>query len=200
MKLILVRHGETTGNSAERYWGATDLPLGKKGLEQARRLRQRLAGEILRSAFCSELKRAVQTTEGITYGRSLSAARCAELNEVNFGKLEGLTAEEIMSSYPDFYTQWVRWDTEIAFPGGESMPGFKTRVARFSDRLEGQRDAGAVLVVAHAGSLRMLICHLLGLPLPYWRKIKLDLASVSTMELGPTGVVLTCLNDTSHLA
>lgn len=54
--------------------------------------------------------------------------------------------------------------------------------------------------MAHAGTLRILVCHLLGLELEHWRQLRLDLASLSIIELTPPGAVLTRLNDTSHLA
>ena len=199
MNLILVRHGETTGSSSVRYWGATDVPLSEKGLEQAASLRKRLAGEDLQAAYCSELCRAVRTAEEITRGCGLNVARCAGLNEVNFGKVEGYTAEEIKAAYPEFYRDWAKWDPHMAFPGGESVSEFQARVSGFIKLLRKNGAEGNVLVVAHAGSLRMLICNLLELPLSYWRKLKLDLASVSRLEVTDSRAVLTCLNDVSHL-
>ena len=197
MKLILVRHGETTGNSAERYWGATDLALSEVGQAQAERLSRRLSAETIDAAYASNLKRAVSTAEAIVGDGPIT--RCAELNEVNFGALEGLSIEEIRAGYPDFYRSWLRWDGELRFPGGESTAEFIDRVSGFVERLRPHRPEETVLVVAHAGTLRMLICTLLDLGLPYWRKMRLELASVSVVEMMAQGGVLTCLNDTSHL-
>lgn len=199
MKLILVRHGETTGNSEIRYWGATDVPLSEHGLAQARKLAGRFSGQEFDAVYCSEMKRAVSTLEEILRGRSISHTKCAELKELNFGLLEGYTAGEIRSAYPDFYAQWVQWDANMAFPGGESVEDFRARIGLFEKKLAAEKDSKTVLVVAHAGTLRMLMCNLLGLPLPYWRKLKLDLASVSTLELTPPGWLLTGMNDTAHL-
>ena len=109
------------------------------------------------------------------------------------------SAEEISSGYPEFYGRWLKWDTDLEFPGGESVKDLKARVAGFTERLSSNSPVDTVLIVAHAGTLRMLICHLMGLPLSYWRKLRLDLASVSTVDLTPNGAVLTRLNDTAHL-
>jgi alpha-ribazole phosphatase len=200
LKLILVRHGETTGQSSTRYWGRTDVALSEIGLGQAGRLKDCLRGERLDAVYTSRLKRARVTAEIINQGRELPAVACPELDEVNFGKLEGLTATEISSGFPDFYRLWLNWETTLEFPGGESVADFHGRVSNFSERLKTHRAEQTVLVVAHAGTLRMLICHLLDLPLPNWRKMRLDLASRSVVEMTPAGGVLTCLNDISHLA
>ena len=45
------------------------------------------------------------------------------VTEVDFGKLEGLTAAEINSGLPDFYRLWLNWETTMEFPGGESIAG-----------------------------------------------------------------------------
>ncbi len=200
MNLILVRHGETTDNSSQRYWGATDVPLSEMGVAQARRLGSRLAAEEFSAAYCSALQRAVCTAEEIAQRHNLQVKSCPELNEVNFGRIEGYSVEEIRAEYPDFYKEWASWDPDMAFPGGESVSDFKERIGKFILRLKKDNPGGSVLVVAHAGSLRMLICNLLELPLSYWRKLKLDLASVSRIELTETRAVLACLNDTGHLA
>ena len=199
MKLILVRHGETTGNSSERYWGATDLALSDTGIGQARRLRRRLSRETIDAVYSSDMQRAVRTAEEITRSRSLEITRCAELNEVDFGSLEGLTIKEIQKQYPEFYQSWLEWNTGLRFPGGESVSDVRMRVSSFTERLKLHSSEDTVLVVAHAGTLRMFICHLLDLPLPFWRKLRLELASVSVIELTAPGAVLTCLNDVSHL-
>ena len=199
MKLILVRHGETTGNSSQHYWGATDVALSKSGLKQAESLAQKLRGETIHGAYCSMLKRAVATAAEITRGHGVTANVCTELNEMNFGLMEGLTAHEIRDRYPEFHEKWVSWDTDFEFPGGESVSGFRVRVARFPTRLVHHDSPATILVVAHAGVLRMLICELLELPFSYWRRLRLDLGSVSTVQYASAGSVLTGLNDTSHL-
>jgi alpha-ribazole phosphatase len=199
MKLILVRHGETTGQSSTRYWGRTDVPLSETGLGQAEHLGECLKPERLDAIFVSQLRRASLTADTINAGHHAPIISCPELAEVDFGRLEGLTAAEIDARYPNFYRQWLSWETTLEFPGGESVAGFHERVSSFSQRLKTHGDGETVLVVAHAGTLRMLICHLLDLPLPNWRKMRLDLASRSVVELTPAGGVLTCLNDTSHL-
>jgi alpha-ribazole phosphatase len=199
MKLILVRHGETVAESGIRYWGATDVELSAYGIEQAKRLAVRLESESVNAVYSSELKRAKLTAETIMGENRLPITHCVELNEVNFGRLEGLTLVEINEQFPDTGREWLKWSSEIAFPGGESVSAFNARVCRFAGRLKVHNEHDTILVVAHAGSLRMLMCHLLELALPHWRQLRLELASLSIIDLTPQGAVLVRLNDISHL-
>lgn len=136
MRLILVRHGETVADSGRRYWGRTDVELSALGLKQAGRLRERLQSEPIQAVYSSNLSRARLTAETIASGNGLAITACAELDEVDFGVLEGLTAEEIRARHPEFYERWLGWDASLAFPGGESVKDFNARVCRFIDRLK----------------------------------------------------------------
>ena len=198
-RLLLVRHGETELNSAERYWGHSDVKLSPLGLRQAERLRDRLAIERIDAVYSSDLQRALATAKIIASRHQLDVITCAELREINFGKLEGLNFEEISQLFPDFAAKWrVQRSTNIEFPGGESLDQLNKRVRNFVGRLKKRKADETVLVVAHAGVLRSLICQLMGLELQHIYHIRLDLASLSILETYPTGAILTLLNDVSH--
>ena len=198
-RLLLVRHGETELNSAERYWGHSDVKLSPLGLRQAERLRDRLAIERIDAVYSSDLQRALATAKIIASRHQLDVITCAELREINFGKLEGLNFEEISQLFPEFAAKWrVQRSTNIEFPGGESLDQLNKRVRNFVGRLKKRKADETVLVVAHAGVLRSLICQLMGLELQHIYHIRLDLASLSILETYPTGAILTLLNDVSH--
>jgi alpha-ribazole phosphatase len=199
-RLLLVRHGETELNSAERYWGQSDVKLSALGLRQAEKLRDRLAAQKIDAVYSSDLQRALATAKIIVSGHRLDVTICAELREINFGKLEGLNFEEISQRFPEFTAKWrVQRDTNIEFPGGESLAQLHSRVGNFVGRLQKCKAGETVLVVAHAGVLRSLICQLMEIELRYIYQIRLDLASLSIVETYPEGAILSLLNDTSHL-
>lgn len=198
-RVLMARHGNTTGNSAERFWGQTDVELSAEGKSQAERLADRLAGEKINAIYSSQLRRAAATAEIIAARHQIKVAACPELLEIDFGEVEGLSFSEIGQKYPELVSAWPNRDPSFRFPGGESISDLDERVRKFPDRLEAHDTEETVLVVAHSGVLRLLICHLLQVDIWHWRQFRTDLASLSIVETSSQGATLYLLNDTFHL-
>ncbi|MFH1650974.1 MAG: alpha-ribazole phosphatase [Chloroflexota bacterium] len=198
-RLFLVRHGNTKLNSAERFWGHTDVELSPEGLWQAEMLRKRLAEEKIDCIYSSNLRRARVTAETIASGHNAAITVCEDLREINFGEVEGLTYREISERFPEFARTLQDWTARPRFPGGKSHDELDRRVVKFLPRLQDHASEEKVLIVAHAGVLRMLICHLLKVPVRHWHQFHLNLGSLSIMDRYPQGTILNLLNDTSHL-
>ena len=198
-RLLLVRHGETELQSSLRYWGKTDVALGVVGLRQAERLRDRLAAEKIDFVYSSELKRASDTARVIATGNNLKITNCPELREIDFGKLEGLEFAEIHTQFPEVAQMWINCSPSLVYPDGESLLEFEDRVAKFEARLKNRRADETILVVAHTGVLRTIICRLLDLEIKHRWNIRLDLASLTIIETYPEINILCLLNDVSHL-
>ena len=198
-RILLVRHGETELQSSLRYWGKTDVALGPDGLHQAEQLRDRLAAEKIAGIYSSELKRANDTAAIIATRHNLKVTTCPELAEIDFGRLEGLEFNEIHQQFPDIEKMWVTRDPALVYPEGESLTGFEERVAKFQARLQNHRTDETILVVAHAGVVRTLICQLLDLGMKNRWSLRVDLASLSIIETYGEINILCLLNDVSHL-
>jgi alpha-ribazole phosphatase len=195
-KILLVRHGTTKLHSGDRFWGKTDIPLSNTGIKQAGQLRNRLAPEKIDAIYSSTLSRARSTAEIIASGHKADVTACEDLCECNFGYIEGLNYEEIKRLYPALAEELNTWQA-VAFPGGESLEELNARVRTFLKRLEKHKPKETVLVVAHGGPLRLIVCNRLGLE--FWLKIRIDLASLSIVETYPQANILSLLNDVSHL-
>ena len=195
-----MRHGYTALNSAERYWGRTDVELSTDGLRQAERLRDRLATEKIDAIYSSNLKRALVTAETITSRHRLEVITCAEMDEMNFGELEGMTFDDIHRLHPEVVKLWRRGDPKLKFPGGESLEEFNRRVTQFAARLKEHAPQETILIVAHSGSLRSLMCHLMDIELKRRWQFRLGFASLTILETYPQGAILHLLNEVSHLA
>jgi alpha-ribazole phosphatase len=198
-KILLVRHGETEKNSAQRYWGKTDVNLGPVGLRQAEQLRDRLATEKIDFVYSSEMRRAVLTARTIASLHSLPETHCSELREIDFGRIEGLDFSEVQEQFPDIAKMWIDRNPNLCYPMGESLTQLDIRLARFKNRLAQHSEKEVVIVVAHSGVLRTLICQLLGLETRNRWNFRIDLASLSVVETYPDAAILSLLNDTSHL-
>ena len=153
-RLILVRHGETEGQSSIRYHGATDVPLSDLGREQVRRARERLAGEVFEVVYASSLSRASESARILAPDHPIRVE--ADFREVDFGRWEGLTREELAVRDPELFGVWQRDLARFDYPGGERRADFRARIARGLDRLR-ESGASSALVVAHKGVVRTLL-------------------------------------------
>jgi broad specificity phosphatase PhoE len=153
-ELILIRHGETAWSRTGQHAGRTDLPMTEAGLDAARALAPRLAGRRFAAVYSSPLRRAVQTAE--LAGLS-GAEPDADLIEWDYGRFEGLTAEQILELKPG----WELWRDGV--DGGEDLKQVAERVDAFLSRVRPLLDDGDVAVVAHGHLSRILAARWLGL-------------------------------------
>jgi broad specificity phosphatase PhoE len=137
----------------------------------------------------SPLLRAQQTAKIVSVHLGLAFDTDSDLREIDFGAWEGLTAEEIEKRYPGALAQWISPREETAFPGGESLREFDGRVERALARIVAERTE-TVLVFAHGGVVRALICGLLGLgPEGFWL-FEVKPATVARIDLHDGRAVL----------
>lgn len=196
-RIFLVRHGETLWEGTGRYLGHTDIPLSPRGKAQAERLGERLAGEKVNVIYASDLLRAQETAQVLSRGWGLTPRLRPQLRENHFGLWQGLTHDEIRQRYPEELRQREKDPLGFAPPQGENLASLAARVDRA--RQEMVQEAGPVLLVSHAGPLKVLLCLFLGLPLPFYWRLRLDHASLSILDTYPEGAILSLLNSTSHL-
>jgi alpha-ribazole phosphatase len=198
-RLYLVRHGQTAWNASRRYMGQYDEPLDATGLAQAAAVARRLKRQPFDAIYSSDLQRAWQTAARIAAGRPLEPQPEPRLREMNFGAWQGLTYAEIEQRDPQALAAWQQDPLLQAPPGGETLGELAGRVRELPGELRLAHSGQEVLLVAHGGPLRTLICLLLGLPAAdYWR-VNLDNCSISVLELYETSSIVCKLNDTAHL-
>ena len=194
-----MRHGITEFNRDRKFMGHSDVELSADGYRQVEMLRDRLVDEQIDAVYSSDLRRASVTAEVISSGHKLEIATCPELREINYGKVEGLTFEEIRHLYPEVAESVANFSPQLKFPNGESFEGFAARTSAFLDKLKRDPASQTTLIVSHSGPLRVLVCRLLEVDLGHWRQFRLDFASLSILETHPQGTIVNMLNDTSHL-
>jgi broad specificity phosphatase PhoE len=198
-RLLLVRHGETDSHAAGQFCGWLDVPLNAEGQAQSQSLGQRLAQVEIAAAFSSDLLRSVQTAEQIVAAQSapLNLQKLTALRETNFGIGEGLTWAEIRSQFPEAAAQWQADKVNQALPNGESL---KVVANRIRTALPTLIEAGeTVLVVAHGGTIGLLLSMVMGLELGSFWQWRIDVGSLTTIAIYPQGAILEGLNDRGHL-
>lgn len=198
-RIYLIRHGETAWNEAGRYQGHQDVELSPRGLEQAILLRERLRKENIKAIYTSDLKRARDTANIIAQAHGLMVNELYSFRELNFGLWEGLTYQEIASRYPEEWKKWLAAPGNIRVPGGESYLELQDRVYRAFLKIVARHPGEKLAIVAHGGTLRVIICKALGLGLEGLWRFRIDNGSISILECYEGSYVLSSLNDVCHL-
>ncbi len=169
-ELWLVRHGETEWSRDGRHTSTTDLDLTENGVEVARALSERLAGESFDLVLSSPRHRALRTA--VLAGVD-DVHIDADLVEWDYGDYEGVTTAEIRETVPD----WTVWTHPT--PGGETADQVSERLDRVVTRV--REHGGRVLVFGHGHALRALTARWIEQPVSEGRFFKLDTATISTL-------------------
>lgn len=175
----LLRHGEPEGGP--KYRGSLDDPLSHEGWQQ---MHAAVQGHPPWSTIISSpLQRCAAFAE--TLGRQLDIPVIREyrLQEINFGRWEGKTAKEIMEEDHDLLTQFWHNPLDNPPPEGEPLSHFHQRVeSAWLDIVENHRDR-SLLVVAHGGIIRMILCLVLHIPIQNISRIVVEYASLSRVRI-----------------
>jgi len=157
-RLVLVRHGETDGESSIRFHGSSDVELSEAGRAQMRQvaLRHPEGADLV---VASPLRRSWRSALIAGGGRPVRLE--ADFREIHFGRWEGMTRDEIQARDPVLYADWQARAPGFEFPGGEAREAFRERVQRGLERLL-DADADDAMVVVHKGVIRILVETLTG--------------------------------------
>lgn len=163
LQLILLRHAHVASDG--RCIGWTDVPLSDTGRAQCTSLiatdgplRQLLAGgsgDL--HVESSDLSRARDTAAAISECVEVPVHEHADLREMHFGAWDGRTWGELEAEDGERLATWMAHWQLAAPPGGESLAHMQRRVATALRRLT-QRPEPRVLVVSHAGWIRLALC------------------------------------------
>lgn len=200
-RLLLVRHGETAWNASGRFQGQTDIPLNSVGRQQATIVADRLASESIDVIYSSDLVRAYETAQTIAAPLGLDVKPDPRLREINYGEWQGLTHTQISERFPE---QFVRWNADpfmYAPASGETVAQAAARLQAVLADLPRNHPDQTVLLVAHGGPIRILVCLLLKKSLhEFWQlNVGGNTALTEFVRYRDLGLRMTAYNDTSHL-
>lgn len=181
--------------------GQLDVPLDAVGRAQAEAVANYLSDERPAMIYSSTLERAWNTALSIqaaipTHPRLRGDSR---LIEGEFGEWQGKTFDELRQHDGERLRQWESGELGSTPPSGEPLIDFGNRVlAAYKDICAAHPDE-SVVVVAHGGTIQVLIIQALGFPLEDYRKLWLYNASVSELLVEADRAILLRLNDGGHL-
>ena len=194
--IYLVRHGRImTDDDQKSFIGQVDLQLSEEGEEQANRLGRILSQVKISSVFCSDLMRSVVTAGKISVYHGIPPVVIPELREISLGEWDGLTFSEVIKRYPDEFRQRGNDIVNFRPPDGESFYDCRKRViAAFEDIVH--KSKGNIAIAGHAGVNRLILCHIMGLPVENLFNISQDYGCLNIIFAGNSNYRLKLLNET----
>jgi len=195
--VFLLRHGKIQlEDDQRRYVGQIDLPLGDEGRTQARNLARRFEHADIGAIYCSDLARSRETARIIADGGGENAAEAVareDLREISMGEWEGCTFGDIARRFPDEFKARGADIGGYRVPGGESFAECSGRVVpAFLDILASS--SGNIVIVGHAGVNRVLLCHVLGMPVSNVFRIGQDYACLNVIQCSGSGYQVRLIN------
>ena len=161
-EVILLRH--TQAGLDGRFCGHSDPELTEKGRAAFPAIISRLGAAPPSAIWCSDLIRAKETAARIAEHFGVPLRPSFALREINFGLWEGLTWKQVEAQFPQDASAWAREFPHHRPPGGESFEEFQSRVTAELRRISSDAEHGYVLVVTHAGFIRVAMGWVLGVP------------------------------------
>ncbi len=179
----LIRHGEPVGG--RKYRGQTDDPLSEKGWHQMREaVGEHRPWDIV---VTSTLSRCQVFAEEVAQRHALALELEPRFKEIGFGQWEGKTAEQLMQADPDALQRFWLDPVNNTPPGAETLDEFASRIVPAWDDLT-QRHAGKhILAVGHAGMMRMIIRHVLAMPLGHMFRLQVENAAITRIQIDGVG-------------
>ena len=182
-KVFLIRHGETTDEETGRVFkGVTDIPLSTKGLTRMKKAGEYLSSFKLDAVYTSALSRCITSGTFIASHHGLEVKIEPQLNEIHFGAWEGQTFEEIKKSYPSELKAWLADLENESPPNGELLADAQKRVVGAFERIVTKHNGECCAIVAHSGTLRLILCHVLELRLSNMFKLAQDNGCIDIID------------------
>jgi len=178
----LLRHGEVEGPVAIARGCGTDVPLTENGWQQMQSVAQCLHLEgSLTSIATSPLSRCALFAEAFSSKTALPTTTLEQMREIDFGHWEGKQASEIGEQ--ELLSRFMENPEGIQLPGGESFHQFGERViSSWESWLENASGEHRLLVI-HGLVKRILLAHLLGIPISHIWRLSLPYAAWSRVSL-----------------
>lgn len=172
--IYLLRHGQVASHEkGRRYIGWTDIALTDAGQEQAAMWAEFFSGSGLCAIHSSDLSRCMDTAQIIGKALEIPVTATPAFREIHLGQWEGIGFDEIKASQPERFHARGRRIADFRPPDGESFEDLAARAWPELDALSTQR-TGPILIVTHAGVIRVILCRILGMPLANLFRIAID--------------------------
>lgn len=200
--ILLIRHGQSEGNILGVFTGHSGYPLTDLGHKQAE-----MTAEYIRkhynvdAVYCSDLPRAFQTAEHIAKAFALPIVTDCRLREINAGKWENTSFEDLPELFPDAFTLWLEDLIHSRCTGGESVLELVDRATDGLQSIAAANPGKCIAVVAHGTPIRAALWKISGAPEEAMQNLCWAAnCGISELSFTDGGMQITSQSITEHLS
>ena len=165
-RILLIRHGYSSGNKERRFSGQIDLPLSAEGVHQAElACAYILENYTVGAIYSSDLERAVDTVKPLEAALGLPIQIYPELREINEGDWQGELMTEIEARYPEEFAFYKANLGLHQFKNGECYTTLLARLLPMIDKIVADNPGKTVAIGTHGAVIRGLLSVWQGVPL-----------------------------------
>jgi broad specificity phosphatase PhoE len=193
----LLRHGEHGLLGRVLAGRMPGVGMTERGRAEIAAQAERLAGEKIAAIYASPLQRTRETAEIVAERLGLPIGFRDDLIELDFGEWTGATFDSIRAD-----PRWQAWSTQrslATIPGGESMRAVQQRVVAALLELNERHLHETVVLVSHGDVIRSVLLFALGMPLDFYNRIEVGQGSISTINIGASGIRVPTLGERPRL-
>lgn len=164
--IYLIRHGQTDFNKQGIIQGSgVDTSLNETGEKQASQFFNHYRHIPFQKIYTSNLTRTKQTVQDFT-NQGIPSESIPELNEINWGKMEGaMPTEENHLEFVEIVKRWRDGHLDEAVAGGETPTTLFQRQRTGLEKIMSRQDENPILICMHGRAMRSFLCLLTGHPL-----------------------------------
>jgi probable phosphoglycerate mutase len=182
----IIRHADKeSGDFYNPQLRHQDQPISRKGREEAQRLAPFFSDKPISAIYVSEYRRTGQTIEYLARAHQLTPIVDERLNEIDNGCIDGLTDEEIQQKYPEVWNCFIKRTADFRFPEGETGAEAQKRMVNFLEEKRQQYCSGNLILVSHDGLIRLLMCHLVNIPVYKRWNFQVDTCGIMEISYQP---------------
>lgn len=187
--LFMIRHGRLINLDKTCFTGQADLPLSDEGWEETTNFLEPLSKKKFSLVLSSDLERTAKPAKFYSEAFNCPLNLSKDLREINAGRWQNKSYEDVMRSEPEYLKLRYEDPFKIPFPEGESLNDLKKRVLKFLQGILKSYRGENILLVGHAGVIRVIVMHYLEIPLKQFFCFEVDYGSLTILRFFEDGNV-----------
>ncbi len=195
-RLYLVRHGEVEARYHRVFGGRIDMDLSPLGHEQVKAAANYFQRHPPHVMYASPMKRVRQTLAPLAKWTGLEPKILPGLREVDFGEWTGLSWEQVYERFKVSAFDWLNQLETGSIAKAESTADFRHRVDEALRQILTESPSKEIAVIAHGGTIRMLLALILDLPFTKMSAFDIEYASITKVKIMPNKTEVELLNFT----